>query len=188
MNEELAKSFVRDEIVPLDKLKPHPKNPRLHPDSLIDKLVESMKRYDLTVPMVVTEDYTVLSGHARLKAAQRLGLKELPVRVHNFSDEDAILWMIDDNRLQDESDWNLIILKDDLEPLAGMDLKPVGFTDSELDIILHTDGDFGFDIGTNTTHSEKDYTDLQGEVTNRSYVAMVHFSTKEKAEAFLTYL
>ena len=35
-------------MVRINELKPHPKNPRVHPDSAIDKLVRSIKEFGWT--------------------------------------------------------------------------------------------------------------------------------------------
>ena len=65
--------------VKISDLKPHPQNPRLHPDSAIDKLVRSIKEFGWTNPVLVSEDGYVLAGHARLKAATKAGLEGCPV-------------------------------------------------------------------------------------------------------------
>ena len=42
--------------VKINELKPHPKNPRVHPDSAIDKLVRSIKEFGWTNPILVSAD------------------------------------------------------------------------------------------------------------------------------------
>ena len=144
--EELMKKHVRDEEAPLSKLKPHPKNPRHHPDSLITKIENSIKFFGTVTPIVVDQNYTILSGHARYKAATRLGLKTFPVRVFNFDDAQATMWMIADNRLNEESDWDMLKLEGMFSEFkeAGIDTTVTGFTQKELDDLLFG-VDFGFD-------------------------------------------
>jgi len=67
------------EIVPIDKVKPHPQNYRNHPEEQIDHLVASLKRHGFYRNVVVANDYTVLAGHGIVLAAKRMETKELPV-------------------------------------------------------------------------------------------------------------
>jgi ParB-like chromosome segregation protein Spo0J len=52
-------------IMPISELKPHPKNPRVHPDSAIEKLERSIKEFGWTNPILVSADGYILAGHAR---------------------------------------------------------------------------------------------------------------------------
>ena len=65
--------------VDISSLKPHPKNPRVHPDSLINKIQSSIKEFGWTNPILVSADGYILAGHARLKAAHKMGLMQVPV-------------------------------------------------------------------------------------------------------------
>jgi hypothetical protein len=97
--------------VSIDELKPHPKNPRTHPDSAIEKLERSIKEFGWTNPILVSADGYVLAGHARLKAAKIAGIKEVPVIYLPLEGAKAEAYMIADNRLQEETEWNDNILK-----------------------------------------------------------------------------
>ena len=44
----LSKEII---IMPLSDLKPHPKNPRKHPDKLLKKLVSSIETYGFTIQL-----------------------------------------------------------------------------------------------------------------------------------------
>lgn len=183
--EELMKKHVEDNPeYPLDKMTPHPSNPRHHPESLITKIENSIKFFGKVTPIVLDQHGTILSGHARYKAAQRMGLKTFPVRIFNFDDAQATMWMIADNRLNEESDWDMVKLKDLILPMEEnlAQLEVTGFTEAELNLLLNADDQFGFDIKDSGQNYAGDY---QGEVENRSWVAIVRFATKEKAEAFL---
>ena len=56
--------------VKITELKPHEKNPRQHPDSAIAKLTRSIQEFGWTNPVLVSKDGVILTGHARLKAAE----------------------------------------------------------------------------------------------------------------------
>ncbi len=113
------------QMVAIDELKPHPKNPRKHSEKAIKKLVASIREFGWTNPILVSEDGVVLAGHARLKAAKRAGLKEVPVIVLPLSGAKADAYMIADNRLQEDSDWDEELLAELVEELEAIDDKKV---------------------------------------------------------------
>jgi len=126
------------QTIEITKLRPHPQNPRTHPDSAIDKLVKSLTEFGFTNPILVSADNYVLAGHARLKAAQKAGLKEVPVIQLPLKGSKALAYMIADNRLQDETDWDFPLLKDLFGVLdtGELDLETTGFDLSEIEALL----------------------------------------------------
>lgn len=119
--------------VKVGELKPHPKNPRVHPDSAIEKLERSIKEYGWTNPILVSKDGYILAGHARLKAAKKAGIEEVPVIELPLEGEKAEAYMVADNRLQDETSWDNLLLKELLPKLDGLF---TGFTEKEIDKLL----------------------------------------------------
>ena len=126
------------ETIKLDSLRPHPANPRVHPDSAVDWLTKSIGEYGWTNPILVSEDDYVVAGHARLKAAQKAGLKEVPIIRLPFCGEKAIAYMIADNKSQDMTDWDIPALKDLLIELnsGAIDMEITGFDEKELEDLL----------------------------------------------------
>jgi len=124
--------------VKINEIKPHPKNPRVHPDSAIDKLVRSIKEYGWTNPVLVSADGYVLAGHARLKAAEKAGIEEVPVIYLPLEGEKAEAYLIADNRLQDETDWDYEKLIDLLQELdtGEFDLELTGFDMDEIEELI----------------------------------------------------
>lgn len=124
--------------MPISELKPHPKNPRVHPDSAIEKLERSIKEFGWTNPILVSKDGYILAGHARLKAAEKAGISEVPVIYLPLEGAKAEAYLIADNRLQDETDWDLPKLKDLLQELdtGEFDLELTGFDMSEIEDLM----------------------------------------------------
>jgi len=124
--------------VKISELKPHPKNPRVHPDSAIEKLERSIKEFGWTNPILVSADGYILAGHARLKAAEKAGIKEVPVIYLPLEGAKAEAYLIADNRLQDETDWDLTKLKDLLQELdtGELDLELTGFDMGEIEDLM----------------------------------------------------
>ena len=80
----------------------------------------------------------VVAGHGRLESAQELGLDEVPVIYLDFSENDAKLYAITDNRTAETSEWDLVAL-DELVQSLELDedeLPDTGFYADELEEIL----------------------------------------------------
>jgi len=122
---------MKIETVNINSLKPHPKNPRIHPDSALEQLTKSIKEYGWTNPILVSKDGYVLAGHARLKAAEKAGLTEVPIIRLPLSGAKAVAYMIADNKLQDLTDWDFLKLKD-LFDTGGLNMEFTGFDFKEI--------------------------------------------------------
>lgn len=129
---------MKIETVSINQLKPHARNPRIHPDHAIDKLVRSIEEFGWTNPVLVSEDGLILAGHARVKAAKKAGIKEVPVIRLPLSGDKATAYMIADNKLQDETDWDMPALKDLLEELdtGAFDMDITGFDELEIEDLM----------------------------------------------------
>lgn len=67
------------ELVPLERLRPHPQNYCQHPEDQLVHLVQSIKANGLYRNVVVAKDWTILAGHGVVEAARRAGLEQVPV-------------------------------------------------------------------------------------------------------------
>jgi len=88
-----------DGMVIISQVKPNPRNPNTHSPEQVDKLAVLIQAHGWRNPITVsTRSGLVVSGHCRLLAAQKLGLKEVPVDYQDF-DSDAQEWavMVADN-------------------------------------------------------------------------------------------
>lgn len=67
-------------------------------------------------------------GDTRLKAAKKLGLKKVPVVVaDDLTEEQARELRIIDNKSQELADWDLVVMKEELESIEGIDMAEFGF-------------------------------------------------------------
>lgn len=69
---------LKIEYWPVEKLIPYVRNPRKN-DAQVDKMVGAIREFGFRIPIVAKSDGSVVDGHLRLKAAQNLGLSEVPV-------------------------------------------------------------------------------------------------------------
>lgn len=102
--------------VPISKVKPNPKNPRVIKDDKFQKLVKSITEFPGMLekrPLVVTSDvdgkYVVLGGNMRLKAAKEVGIKQIEViTADDWTEEQKAEFLIKDNLSFGEWDWDVI--------------------------------------------------------------------------------
>lgn len=74
-----------DKLVPLSKLKSHPKNRNVHPDEQIKRLAEIMKYQGVRMPITVSKRSGFITrGHGRLAAAALNGWKQFPVVYQDY--------------------------------------------------------------------------------------------------------
>lgn len=77
-----------------------------HPFTVTDnedmaKIVESIGKVGTITPVIARPlsdgGYELISGHRRLEACRKLGLKTIPVIVRNMTDDEAVIAMVDAN-------------------------------------------------------------------------------------------
>ena len=71
---------MKIELRKLSDIKPYENNPRLN-DAAIDAVARSIQEFGFRQPIVVDKKGVIIVGHTRFKAAQKLGLKTVPVHV-----------------------------------------------------------------------------------------------------------
>jgi len=143
---------------PLDRLIPYSRNPRKNDDA-VDRMCGAIQTFGFKIPVVVRSDGTVVDGHLRLKAAQRLGLETVPVVLaDDLSDAQIKAFRILANQSANWADWDNELLQLELVDLqeADFDLDQVGFSEEEMSELLGPldaddggAGDGGGDSGSN---------------------------------------
>lgn len=80
--------------VDVDQLKPNPLQPRLRIDQQsIDELAQSIKVSGILQPVIVVPEegyYKIITGERRWRAAQKLGLKKIPVLIRHIPHEQQL--------------------------------------------------------------------------------------------------
>ncbi|MFA7177393.1 MAG: DNA modification methylase [Smithellaceae bacterium] len=123
---------------------PYEKNPRFNDDA-VDAVAKSISEFGWRSPIVVDKDRVIVCGHTRFKAAQKLGLAEVPVHVAaDLTPEQIQAYRIADNKTAEIAEWNYDLLPLEIRELqdADFDLSLLGFDTDELDRLLNgTDAD-----------------------------------------------
>tara|TARA_R100000152_G_C6764881_1_gene189572 strand:- start:209 stop:1243 length:1035 start_codon:yes stop_codon:yes gene_type:complete len=115
-------SLVQSEEILISSLKPYKYNSRKHPDHQVKALAASIEKFGFTQPIVCTDKFTILAGHGRYEAAKILGLEKVPVRVvSNLSSEEKKAYIIADNKISEQSEWDQDNLLHELNELQGFD-------------------------------------------------------------------
>ncbi|MFO0556556.1 MAG: ParB/RepB/Spo0J family partition protein [Polyangiales bacterium] len=96
--EKVEQEFQR---VAVSRLVPNKDQPRKRfEDSALDELAESIKSQGLIQPIVVRrsgDELEIIAGERRWRAAQRAGLKEVPVVIKDVAQETAFEWALVEN-------------------------------------------------------------------------------------------
>ena len=103
--------------IKISQLIPYELNNKIHDETQIIRIANSIKEFWFTQPLVIDKSNVVVIGHWRLEAAIRLWLDEVPCIIKDDLSDDQIkklrYW---DNKLN-ESEWNIENLKLDLTDL-----------------------------------------------------------------------
>jgi DNA modification methylase len=132
-------SNLQIQYVSPDRLRPYPGNARSHSRKQLKLIENSIKRFGFTNPILVTDDFEVVAGHGRLKAALSLRLREVPVvALSSLSEADKRALIIADNRIAELSNWDRDILAIEyqaLEEAQFEEIEVTGFSLGEIDTI-----------------------------------------------------
>ncbi len=97
------------------------------------------------MPIVVTKDHLIIAGHTRLKAAQKLGMLEVPCIVATDLNEEQIkAFRLADNKTAEIAEWDFSKLEDELANI-DLDMLQFGFEDIN-DLVPDNATDDDFDI------------------------------------------
>lgn len=116
------------EIINIDinKLKPYKNNPRKN-DEAVEYVANSIKEFGFKVPIIVDKDYEIIAGHTRLKAAQQLGLKEVPIIIaDDLTEEQVKAFRLVDNKVSENAYWDFDLLSEELKNI-GLDMTQFSF-------------------------------------------------------------
>lgn len=161
-------------LIAIDKLLEYEKNNKVHTEEQISLLVQIIDKFGFTTPLLIDKKKNIIAGHGRKKAAERLGMKELPCLIINdLSDNEIRALRIADNRVAElaethleylEEEWTF--LKEDnsgLEYLTGYEEKDLISYIEEPTILDNLDID-----------------------SNESFQLILTFDSSKKMEDYLT--
>ena len=90
--------------IPIQSLHPFAGHPyKVQDNDEMNRLIESIQEQGILTPLIVrplegtAAEYEVISGHRRLRAAQKAGLKEVPAFIHAVDRDEAAIQLVDSN-------------------------------------------------------------------------------------------
>ena len=128
----LAKDF---QIVPIGSIRPYAGNSRKHSAKQIEKIAASITEFGFNAPILIDADGTIVAGHGRYSAAQRLGLTEVPaIQLGHLTEAKRRAYVIADNRIAEDAGWDLTKLAAEVQALQaeGLDLLTTGLDDVDM--------------------------------------------------------
>ena len=146
--------------VDVGKIQPYGNNPRKN-DKAVDTVLASIEQYGFQQPIVVDNDYVIIVGHTRFRAAKKLGFKQVPVVIaEGLTKEKANAYRIMDNRSNENAQWDDELLFQELDTLIkDSNLQEVsyetGFTEAELNKLFKQDEDPLIDFTNSEVYRSK---------------------------------
>ena len=139
MSADTLPNHSQIEMIRIADLRPRETNPRSHPQKQIEKIAKSIQEFGFTAPVLIDDENGIVAGHARIEAAQTIGLDAVPaVRLSHLSEAQIRAYVIADNKLAEIAEWDSDLLRIELSAIADLDfdLGDLGFETPELDILF----------------------------------------------------
>src|SRR5579863_10310570 len=139
-SEETAKQ-IEIAYRPTADLKVDPRNPRVHTNKQIRQIARSIETFGFNVPILIDANLKVVAGHGRILAAQQIGMTTVPtILLDHLTGAQLRAFMIADNRLTENAEWNEQLLGEQLRELSVLDLdfdiEITGFDTGEIDVLI----------------------------------------------------
>ncbi len=122
-------------LTDIDTLIPYARNARTHSDTQITQIAASIREFGFISPVIISEDNTILCGHGRFYAAQKLGLKKVPCIIEShLTETQKRAYILADNKLSLNAGWDEEMLAVELSELQAenFDLCLTGFDEKEI--------------------------------------------------------
>lgn len=120
----------------IEELREYENNPR-HNDGAVEAVAASIREFGFKVPIVIDSDNVIIAGHTRKKAAEKIGLAEVPCIVaDDLTPEQVRAFRLADNKVSEFATWDFGKLELELAELSEMDMTAFGFDipDEEVNI------------------------------------------------------
>jgi ParB family transcriptional regulator, chromosome partitioning protein len=89
--------------------------------------IQSCFSLTFTQPVIIDKHNSVVAGHGRILGAKKAGLKQVPkVCLEDLTEEQIKAYRLVDNKLN-ESEWDDVLLAQELEELDKEQMKLFGF-------------------------------------------------------------
>lgn len=124
-------------MVPLKELKVNPKNRNKHSKDQIERMIKLIDYQGFRDPIIVSSlSGMIVAGHGRYQAAKKMKLKEVPVMVQDFKDDDQELaFQISHNAIAEWSELDFSGINEDVGTFdPSFDLELLGIHNFTIDV------------------------------------------------------
>lgn len=114
---------------PINEVIPYEKNPRIN-DNAVPAVMKSIEEFGFKVPIVIDKNGIIVTGHTRLKAAKKLGMKTVPCIVaDDLTPEQIKAFRLADNKVAEAAEWDMELLNEELDGIIDIDMSDFNFGD-----------------------------------------------------------
>jgi DNA modification methylase len=121
-----------------DQFVMYARNPRKN-DAAVDRMCAAIREFGFKVPCLVRSNGELIDGHLRLKAARKLGIREIPVILcDEWTSAQVKAFRLLVNRSASWAEWDEELLALELQELqaSNIDLLSTGFDEREIEELL----------------------------------------------------
>jgi len=118
---------------------PYANNPRTHSDQQVAQVAASIQEFGFNNPILIDEHNSIIAGHGRLAAAQKLNMNIVPtILLEGLSEAQRKAYVIADNKLTENGGWDYDLLAVEIDRLKELDIDVnlTGFEPKEVNTIL----------------------------------------------------
>ena len=135
--------MLKVQDIKLSLLKPWEDNPRIN-DEAVDAVVKSIESFGFNVPILCDQQFTIITGHTRWKAAKKVGMISVPAIVLEITEAQRKAFAVADNKTAELAKWDYVKLRKVLEELKRkkINLPSLGYSQAELMALLTQQKEF----------------------------------------------
>lgn len=137
MDSNKIQPMLNIQNIKISLLKPWEDNPRIN-DEAVAAVAKSIESFGFNVPILCDQQFTIIAGHTRWKAAKKIGMTSVPVIVIEITEDQRKAFAIADNKTAEIADWDYPKLRKVLAELKNIkiSLPSLGFCQAELQALL----------------------------------------------------
>jgi DNA modification methylase len=130
------------EFHPPERLAAYKRNARTHSKRQIAQIAKSISAFGFNNPVLVDDELGIIAGHGRVRAAQLLGMQEVPcLKLSHLSEAEKRAYILADNQLATKAGWDRELQAIEFQGLIelGFDVTLAGFEVAEVDFIIESE-------------------------------------------------
>jgi ParB-like chromosome segregation protein Spo0J len=111
---------MKIEMRETDAVVPYEHNPQLN-DGAVAAVARSLEEFGWRQPIVIDEQGLIIVGRTCWRAAQQLGMEQVPMHVADLDETRARAYRLADNQTATIAEWDMDLLPGELRDLEGAD-------------------------------------------------------------------